>query len=196
MTPQRIHQLLRSLLILLIGATFLGLYAANQKLTNIAEQTAKLKAETVINQQQLSIYQKTKAQVDSLNYVSDLANKVLPADKDQSAIVAEVSEFALRSGLTISQINFTDGTKPTTGGTKNSLVIPKGVTVVPITVQLQSGAKYDNLLTFLKTIEDNRRKSQVTNITLTPDSKDRSRLSQVTIAFNLYTQKIASGSTK
>lgn len=196
MTPRRMNRLLRVLLIAFIGIGVVGLYFANQKLTGIAKETAKLKADVSIGQQQLVAYQKTKDQVDALSYVSDLANKVLPADKDQSAIVAEVSEFALRSGVTISQINFSDVAKPASSGVKKSLVIPKGVSVIPVTVQLQAGAKYDNLLTFLKTLEDNRRKSQVTNITLTPDGKDRTRLSQVTIAFNLYTQKGDSGGVK
>lgn len=194
MTPTRMNTLLKITLVVCIVVGIGVLYFANGKLTQVAQQTARLKADALIGQKQIETYQKTKTQVESLSYVDDLANRVLPPDKDQSAIVAEVSEFALRSGLTINQITFNDTAKSAKPA-KGSITIPKGVNTVPVSLQFAAGAKYDKVLNFLKTLEDNRRKSQVTNISLTPDSKDRSRLSQVTIAFNLYFRQSV-GSTK
>lgn len=196
-TPKQMNQILKIALGFLIVASVAGLYFANGKLTSVASETSKLKADTVIAQKQLATYQKTKTQVDSLSYVNELANKVLPTDTNQSAIVAEISEFALRSNLTLSKITFTDAkTAVTPSATKSTLAVPKGVVIIPLTIQIKAGAKYTNLLAFLKTVEGNQRKSQVTNISLVPDSKDRSVLSQVTIQMNLYAQQPVAGSKK
>ncbi len=205
MTPRSMNQVLKVIIVLLVIGTISGLYFANKKLVTIAQDTSKLKADVAVGDKQLKTYQQTKIQVDELSYVNELANTVLPANQDQSAIVAELSEFANRSGLTVSQITFSDTSKAATSAAppssssaagKTALTVPKGVLVVPVEIQLKSGSKYSNLLSFLKTIESNRRKSQVTNITLTPDSKDRANLSQVSIALNLYTQQPKAGTQK
>lgn len=194
MSPRRMNQILKGALVAIVVAVAVGLYFSNKTLTNIAVKTAHLKAEVEVGQEQIKTYQQTKVKVDSLSFVNDLANQVLPPDEDQSTIVAEVSQFAVRTHLAVSAISFADNSSPTSSSsgsssksdTKKGLAIPKGVTAIPITVQLQPGAKYSDLLSFLKMIETNQRKMQVTNITLQPDAVDRSQLSQVSIAINLY----------
>lgn len=197
-TPKQINLALKISLSMLILLSVAGLYFANQKLTSIATETSQLKADVIVGQKQLAVYEKTKVQVESLSYVNELANKVLPTDTNQSAIVAEISEFALRSTLTLNQITFADTSQNVIApkSTKSTLLVPKGVVVIPVTIQIKAGAKYTNLLSFLKIIEDNQRKSQVTNISLTPDSKDRSKLSSVTIQLNMYAQQPSAGSKK
>lgn len=184
MTPKRMNQVLKISLGLIIIVVAVGLYFANARLSAMAHKTATLKAEVEVGQKQLAIYQQTKAKVDSLDYVNELADKVLPATEDQSLVVAELSQFARRSNLSVSQINFTE-----VASTKTSAAAPKGVIVSPISVEIKAGAKYNDLLDFLKAIEQNRRKMQVTNISLSPDTNDRTRLSQVTININLYSRQ-------
>lgn len=191
MTPRRMNQILKGALIFLLIMSGVTLFFANKELSKIASDTARLRADEAVSEKQATAYQQTKNQVDALDYVTDLANKVLPPSEDQSAIVSELTTFANRSGLSVKQIDFkSDQSTPTP---QTALTVPKGVAVVPVTIAFDTGAKYDNLLNFLQTLETNQRKSQVTNVALTPDSKDRSALSQVTIQLNLYSR---SGSTK
>ncbi len=195
MTPLKMNTFLKATLIVFLVSTLIGLFFANKRLTQTAEQTRTLKADILIDQKQLEIYEKSQTQLASLSYVEDLIKTVLPEEQDQSSVVAEISEFALRSGLNVSQITFPDAAKSTSKkNAKPSLVVPRGVSVVPVTVQLAAGSRYENLLTFLRTLEDTKRKSQVTNITLTPDAEDRTKLSQVTIVVNLYTKSSVGGS--
>lgn len=189
MTVKRVHQILVVLVVASAVVTVLGLYFANSKLTKLAEETATKKAEIQITQNQIKAYERTKETVDSLDYVEELAQKVLPESKDESSIVAELSQFALRSRLAVEQITFNEVVKSTAKTKdKTSATIPKGVSVVPITVQLKAGGTYENLLNFLKSIEGNQRTMQVSNITLSPDEEDRTKLSQITVAINLYTR--------
>lgn len=201
MTPRSMNKVLKLSLLFLGLLTVAVLYFANARLTNIAKETAKVRAEVEAGHQQIETYQQTKAKVDSLGYVTELANKVLPKDPDQSAAVAELSQFAVRSGLQVSQITFVDAgkTTPTSTSSKDSKkksIIPKGVTIVPVEIQLLPGANYNSLLDFLKSIENNRRKTQITSITIAPDVKDRSKLSQVTIDLNLYAKQAKTETNK
>lgn len=197
MTPKRTNQLLKLLLAALVVVAGVGLYIANKQLTTTAQKTAELKATVEVDDNQLGVYERTKAQVEELNYVNELADTVLPPDEDQSAVVAELSEFARRAGLGVEQISFVSAqdtpqaTTPqqNTGGAKGVSTIPKGVKVVPIMIEFGEGSEYSGLLEFLRTLESNRRKNQVTNITLTPNPKNQAVFTKISISLNLYTRQ-------
>jgi hypothetical protein len=188
MTPKKMNTILKVVLGLLILVTIGGLYFANRKLVDIANATSKMRAEIELSQKQLDAYTLTKIKVESLDYANGLAAKVLPDSVEQSVIVAEVSEFALRANLGVSQIGFPDkASSANTNGKKTAT--PKGVDITPITIQFKEGAKYENILEFLRYVENNQRRMQVVNIDLKPDEKDRSQLSTVTVLMNLYVKK-------
>ena len=191
MTPRRMNRILKLIMILLVIGVAGGIYFADKQLESIATDTARLRAKVEIGDDQLSNYQATKQKVDSLSYVQELAGKVLPDEQEQSLTVAEISQFALRARLTVEDITFVDAAKTATTKNKSTdkkskSTIPKGVSVIPMSVKFQDGSRYDYLLEFLKSVEDNRRKMQVTNISLTPDSDNRSLLKSVTVELNLY----------
>lgn len=191
MTPRRMNHVLKIAIVLLVVGVAGGIYFADKQLKSIASDTARLRAQVEIGNKQLSTYQATKQKVDSLSYVQELAGKVLPEEQEQSLTVAEISQFALRARLTVEDITFVDTTKTTTTKTKSTdkkakSTIPKGVSVIPMSIKFQDGSRYDYLLEFLKSVEDNRRKMQVTNISLTPDADNRSLLKTVTVELNLY----------
>lgn len=184
------NKLLKGLIAVVIVVISAIVYLGNTKLTSVATDTARLKAESEAAKQQIATYEETKATVESLDYVDELAAKVLPADKEQSAILAEVSEFASRSGLTISQITFIDVPKSTNAASsKGRVTTPNGVQVIPVTVEFAAGSQYSAVLEFLKTVEGNQRKMQVTDISITPDTEDRQVFSEVSVSMNLYAKK-------
>ncbi len=191
MTPRRMNHVLKITILLLVIVVAGGIYFADKQLKSIASDTARLRAQVEIGDKQLTTYQATKQKVDSLSYVQELAGKVLPEQQEQSLTVAEISQFALRARLTVEDITFVDTTKTNTTKTKSTdkkakSTIPKGVSVIPMSIKFQDGSRYDYLLEFLKSIEDNRRKMQVTNISLTPDVDNRALLKSVTVELNLY----------
>ena len=197
MTPKRMNQILKIFLILLCVITIAGLYFADRKLAALANETARLKAEVEVSQKQIDSYTITKAKVENLQYVEELASQVLPKDDEQSTVVAELSQFALRSQLSVSEITFPEGsTAAKNSAAKSTKVVPKGVDVIPITVRFKEGSSYNNLLSFLRLVENNRRKTQVTNVDLKPDTEDRSVLSEVTVELNLYAKEPSTAAEK
>lgn len=191
MTPRRMNHVLKITILVFVIGVAAGIYFADKQLKSIATDTARLRAQVEIGDKQLTTYQATKQKVDSLSYVQELAGKVLPEQQEQSLTVAEISQFALRARLTVEDITFVDTTKTNTTKTKSTdkkakSTIPKGVSVIPMSIKFQDGSRYDYLLEFLKSVEDNRRKMQVTNISLTPDADNRALLKSVTVELNLY----------
>jgi Tfp pilus assembly protein PilO len=178
-------------LVIIVG-TGVIVYAANRKLTDVAVKTSKLSAEIEVSKKKIQTYGATQSQIESLDYVEGLAAKVLPENQEQSVVVAELSNFALRSKLTLGGIDFVDPVSTTANskGAKTKTVLPKSVIVVPIVVTFKD-ANYSSLLDFLRTIETTQRKAQVSSINLTPDTENRAVLSEVVVAINLYVKKQA-----
>lgn len=199
MTVKKMNILLRSLLLLLAVGSIVGLYFANQHLTKLAQATARLEADVILQEKQLAAYQKTASRVNELQEVSELAERVLPEQQEQSLTVAEISRFAQRSSLQIKELNFVDPPEEQKGKKKKDekkSVLPKGVIITPIVITFQENARYDYFLEFLRAIEDNRRKMQVTNISLTPDEENRTLLKDVSVSINLYVKDMKKNTEK
>lgn len=188
MTPKRMNRILRGALALLMVIMIAVLYFANKSLTRVAQDTARLKADVVLQEKQLAAYQSTKTTVDSLRDVGSLAAKVLPDQQEQSLTVAELSAFAQRSSLRIKELTFAEPPVEQKGKKKDKekSAIPKGVTVAPVVISFEENARYDYFLDFLRAVEENRRKMQITNISLTPNEQNRALLEEVSVSINLY----------
>lgn len=186
MTAKKMNVILKVMLVLMVVGVGAGLYFANKKLTNLAQSTSELKAKVEITEQQIKSYEITKAKITNLDYVDELASQVLPAQEDQSTVVAELTQFGRQTGLSVARIEFLEAAR---AGTTKKAATPAGVSVTPVTISIAAGGSYQNLLSYLTLLENNRRRSQVSNINLAPDDENPNRLSEVTISLNLYTKK-------
>lgn len=187
MTPKKMKRTLLGVLVLLILSTAGGVFIANKKLTGIAEETARLSADIEVAKKKSSAYAATKERVASLDYVGDLADKVLPDSQQQSTVVAELSTFATRERLNVKGIEFIEQANVKSTKDKKTAV-PKGVEVVPVVISF-TDAPYERLISFMRTVEQNQRKMQVTSINLKPNEDNRSILSEVAVTLNLYVEK-------
>lgn len=198
MTPKKMNLVMRCSVVVLILLPLVGLYFANQHLTTLAKKTARLEAEVILQEKQLTAYEATKSAVDSLQDIGDLAIRVLPEQQEQSLTVAELSAFAQRSSLRIKELTFAEPPAEAKGKKKDKekTVIPKGVTISPVVISFQEGARYDYFLDFLRAVEENRRKMQITNISLTPNEENRTLLDEVSVSLNLYVKNAEKASTE
>jgi hypothetical protein len=198
MTPKKMNQLLKISLGAVTVLIIAAIYFANNKLTEVATNTSKLKAEIEITNQKLKNYEVTKSKIEELSYVKDIAAKVLPQNEDQSAVVAELADFAKRSNISTGSISFVDSTltnKLPSAKTKAKAInpTPQGVSIIPVKFEVSGDAKYEDVLSFLKYIENNRRKMQVTEIALTPSGDNGDVLNNVSISLNLFAKKSTVG---
>ncbi len=217
MNSKRVFYIMLGLVVLLglgvIGAT----YGANGILQKKASELTELRLQNqVIDIQQTSVGQ-AKKDIEKYSELETIAKSVVPQEKDQAKTVREIINIAEESGINIERIAFPASNlgqkqaaaKPTTDSTESddssetkatpaapllSQVTPvsgiNGVFQLSITVETPStppSVTYAQLNRFLERLEQNRRTSQVSGITVRPKQTSRSNsLLSFTLDLTVY----------
>lgn len=178
-----------ALLVLTIGGIGGGIYVYDQQLTEQTKEISQLMADREVLEQQIKIYRDANQKIQELSYIDEIAKEVLPPNKEQAEVIAEINKFARESGMTVSSLEFggAQGNTPDSLDTSQTEVIAGlGVRVLPVTVSIDPSPSYDQVISFLQRIEINRRKMQVVSLDLTPQASDRSTFSSVIVTINIY----------
>jgi len=193
---------------LFIGLMFAGLSILGSK----SDSLVKLKAQSQADDYELLNLEQAKKDVAKYAYFKEVAKTVIPNDKDQAEAVSEIFQFAQAAGIRIGSITFPtsslglttgglsaaqDATAPTAAST--AITQAKPVTGIPglysleLTITPQTGndvpvnlqVTYPKILAFLKSIEDNRRTAQITQVIINPPSSTDQSLS-FTLTTNIF----------
>ena len=179
MNNKTLNYILKGLLILL-GVLFIA--GANQAVSLMEHRSAKLvnlslKVQTLNNQKTQLIQDKTD--ITKYSGLNQIAESVVPQDKDQAETVQEIVNLAAQSGISqLSSITFPPSSLggPTIQTSKGlTQVTPvkniKGVYDLAITISQDNTASlpYNNFLTFLTNLEHNRRTALVSSVSVEPD---------------------------
>jgi Tfp pilus assembly protein PilO len=178
--------------VLLVGATLVVFTQASSAGAKKSQIITQYKAEGQANDQLIDYY---KVLQNTLNNNQDLAGivqKILPADKDQSAALADLDKFSKNNNVSIQQITFNPGTNKGTGQTLTSPSGVKGVSVISVALSCTS-TPYQNLLNFLQTIETTQRRMQVTSLNITPNSNNPGLLDRVDMTLDIYLKDTSKG---
>ena len=193
MSSKKLYFVLIGLIVLLGAGTIGGAYEADQLLQQRSTVLVNQKATSagLDGQQQQLI--KNKKDIATYQDLNTIAKTIVPQDKDQAQAVLEIVRLAQQSNISrLSTITFpssTLGTKPAAGSTTTTPAAPTGnnaltqlipVKGIPgvydlqITIQqsTSTAVPYSTFITFLQKLEQNRRTAQVSNISVTPDSKN------------------------
>lgn len=185
--------LIFSVSILALATIGIG-YGANKLLVAKAAELNQAKLDGQAVEAQRKAFKQNKTDLVKYAELNQIAQAVVPQDKDQSQTVLEIINNAHASGIdTLSSITFpasTLGNKAPPGNAPTQLVPVKnspGVYVLPITVMQDSTntVPYSNFLDFLSRLEHNRRTAQVTTINIEPDKDNRGKVS-FTLVLNEY----------
>lgn len=177
----------------------------------LQKQAAKLTSlkldDQVIEAQQTALVQ-AKKDLQTYSELESIANQVVPQDKDQAKAVREIVSLANQSGISIGSISFpastlgqaapkaatpTDGSTPAPAVTTPSVTQVKPVDGIKNLFQLDitivsdttKPVTYAKLIDFLSRLEQNRRTSQVSQISIQPDSQNRAGLN-FTLTITVY----------
>jgi len=206
MTSKRLFFILLSLVGLIIIGMIGGAYEINSLLSSQSNKLIGLKAQSqALDQEQISLV-KAKSDIKKYSGLEQITQTVVPQDKDQAEAVREIVNLAGANSISLGSITFPastlGGTSILSGAgastspavsspavnsnspaTKLSQLISvkniPGVYELTITVQSDSNSTvpYNEFISFLSGLEHNRRTSQVSSITLTPDLKIPGNLS-------------------
>ena len=184
MKAKQLYFVLLGMLTLLIIAFFGVAYGTNALLSRQASKLSKLRADgEVVDNLQLTLT-KNKKDITKYSQLNNIAETIVPQDKDQAEAIREIVNLASDSGIKkLSSVTFPNSTLGTiTPGLNNNpnltqLTPVKGIAGVyqlPITVAQDQSARvpYGQFITFLSKIEQNRRTAQVSSITIQPDTSN------------------------
>ncbi len=176
-----------SLLVLSVSMTVgvaVVLTACVTMLRGNSQKLVAVKLDSRVLEEKQSSLKIAQAAVTKYRELDTIARAVVPQDKDQANSVRSISAIADQLGISLSAISFPPSTlgqstlKNKTGTITQVSPVPglKGVYEMDITVQ-QDTAKpvsFATFLEFLSKLEANRRTAQVSSITITPSTTDRS----------------------
>ncbi len=182
-------------------------YLGNAMLSSQSKKVVSLKLDNEVIESQQTALGKAKQDVQKYTALDQIAKQIVPQDKDQAKVTREIVSIATDLGIKISNVTFpasslgtivpkqpssstTPAPVPTTPTTQLKAV--DGISNlyqldITITSDTAKPISYNNLIAFLDRMEQNRRTSQVTQITITPDSKNRSLLN-FSITLTVYTK--------
>lgn len=98
----------------------------------------------------------------------------------QNQIIEDVTRYANAVGLSILEFNFPESTASATKKTTNTL---KSITAE---VTLRKPVEYTNFIRFLKYIEQNLTKMQITDISITPNPDNPKLIDSPTVGLEVY----------
>lgn len=197
MKAKQLYFVLLAVLVVLLGG-FLGVaYGANKLMSTQATKLSNLRADSAaLDTEQVSLT-KNKQDITKYGELNTIAASVVPQDKDQAEAIRQIVNLASQSGIPkLSSITFpTSELGNTTPGAASNpdltqLTPVKGISGVyllqiTITQNSDSEVTYDQLITFLSKLEQNRRTAQVGSITVQPDAQAPNKVS-FTLVINEY----------
>lgn len=171
MSPKQMFFIILAVLGLLLAGGGLVYHRTRGQLSQKSDSLGELKADIDAIDDSIEDVKNVLAQYDDLAFINEIASDVLPPSKVQSDLVGQLYTLANESGVLIRTLNFVspEGTptaEPNLTQTK-PLEGVGGVFVLPINLSYETGS-YSNFVQFLKKIEANRRKLQISRLGVNP----------------------------
>lgn len=177
-----VHWSLYGLIVLLLAGIGAGSYVLHKGLSRRALEVNHLKIDSEINEQGIANAQKLQRVLDENAENVDRAAAIVADTKYyeyQDQIVRDISAYAAAANLTVLGFDFS-----TSAASKASAV--PGLKSINATISLQSPVPYNNYLRFLKLIERNLTKMQVTQLDISNDLKTAGAISSPIITVEVY----------
>lgn len=177
-----VHWSLYTLIVVLLFATGFAISFTHQKLASFVTHVDHLKIDSEVNQQSIENAQKLRRALDDNKDSVERAAAIVADTKYyeyQDQIVQDITSYANASGLTVLGFDFTTSTQSRTSTVK-------GLKTVVATISLKSPVQYTNYLRFLKLIERNLTKMQITELEIANDLKTPGAIDAQLVTLEVY----------
>jgi hypothetical protein len=164
-------------LILAISMFVIALLAAvgfsliNSELKKYAVEVSHVTADAAASRDNLQNLQKIEKQLKEDQDIVQKTNSIVAESQSyqyQDQIITDINDYATKAGIAITDINFAAQTTAPSATTP-STPTPSGVKSSTVRVTLKNPINYANLLRFIKSIEQNLTKMQVSSVNLSKD---------------------------
>ncbi len=193
------HKRLFQILLVVSALVIIGLgFGVKLGLDRISEEEAKIStklAQLEVADEKLSLTVRTQTQLEQLQFIQTIADEVLPDEKAQPELVGQILLIAANNNIRVNNITFSgqsaqEGVAPDLTQAEPLPEIP-GVFTIPLNITINGD--YDNMLGMLRDLEQNRRKIQVSGITIKPVVGDDGRPTKTvsaTIVVDVYVRPV------
>lgn len=162
MTPKRLFYVLLAVSSLLIIAGGAAYYMSHRQLTSKIDASNQLAAEIILERGRMEQLISLNDQYEELAELSEKTERILPDDKLQSEVTAQLFALIDQSGLKSSGINYESTSGKPGGRSQTNTSQTEDVLVMPATFQVTGS--YSQLLQFLHNVERNERIMQVNSL--------------------------------
>lgn len=190
-----LNRTLIGLIALMVGGTIAGFYFASQLLSAKALETDHIRTDASMSEDNLRKLQQLESLLATRKSSVDRTRAFVGSMQDysyQDKVVEDLVAYAALAGpdLKVTNLTFADPTKAPQGPApkKKPVSIP-GVKVLQATATLNTPVSYTSFTRFLRAIEQNLTKMQVTGVNITPDDDNPRLISGPTIELQVYVRE-------
>lgn len=162
-----------------------GFYHGGKQLQTQATKTNHAKIDSELVQDEINRLKQLRATLANNEARIQRTKEVVAQSQQytyQNQVVADLNEYAKRTGVTILGFDFPT---PAAQGAPSASPTPAGLKKITININIGGPVPYENFMKFLKSIEQNLTKMQITNISLIPD-KNPSNLTDSSIGLEVF----------
>jgi hypothetical protein len=188
MSAKRLYFMLLGSIGLCIVVLIGGIYGASAVLQKQSKNLVDAKTTSAVLDQKQQQLSKARADITKYKTLGEIAQNIVPQDKDQAQTVREIVAIAEGNGISLGSITFPNSTLGGTG--TGALANPKlsqlkpvkgigGVYSLEIAIEsdVTHPSDYSQLLSFLDALEHNRRTALVNGISIQPDAQKPGKFS-------------------
>lgn len=193
-TATSLRNTLITTIILLIIVSIGGFFFTQKYLASIADEVSSDNTQAAATSQDLAQLQRLKTEMQDNQVAVTRAASVVGDSKSyqyQNQIINDLSSYANAAGFQIQSFTFADPSPNAAGGTAGAAASgatsPSGLKVSSVTVTLPDNLPYATVMAFLKSIEQNLTKMEVTGVNFSVDQASGKITSQP-ITIGVYTR--------
>ncbi len=173
MTPKKLFLATSAGLVLGIGLIGYGLFWGDSVLNMRADEISQLKADQEDLDVRIENAKNLRDQLSEFDDISSLTKEVLPDTKTQENIVGELISIAANRGISLESINFVGGAGESNNVELSQAEAVEGIPgVFSIQISTSLSTSYANILNILEDIEGNKRRFEVTDISISPTASE------------------------
>ncbi len=180
LTATNLRLILSVSLFLVTILAAIGFYFVNQSLRDVAVDVSHSVIDANASDNNLQTLQKIQRDLTTTKEIVERADSIVADSQSyqyQNQIITDLNDYAKRANITITNMDFATTAQggaaktPTTSAPAPATTPPPaGVKSSSVSVTLKNPINYTNLLRFIKSIEQNLTKMQISRVTLSKDS--------------------------
>lgn len=174
LTASQLRMILSFSLFVIAILAAAGFYFVNSHLKTYAVEVSHVAVDANASRDSLQNLQKIEKQLKEDQDVVQKTNNIVAESQSyqyQDQIITDINDYATRAGIGITDINFSTTASTTqTAAPTPTTPAPSGVKSTSVAITLKNPINYDSLLRFLKSIEQNLTKMQVSRVNLSKDT--------------------------